>query len=310
MPGANRSAATLLLAVLGLPVCLAAVTQADPYSQTLNTLDSSQPESVCQAREALQQILSPNPAENAEPFRSFRAFFLHATATTGPAFAAAMSRYTSVYEEWATGPGKDLSIRDFLLAKPEVAQAGARWFRCGFSVYDSEGELYPNQDPSTLLQFADNLPPDLAAYIRFRAQEDSQTVIEDAALQVSWEDLRLRLERWEAFGAQHPTLPETHLEVEPTTRALLVLYIFGSDNTPAFDLRKNGRLDHKLLASWHTFKRDDKSSRYQPLISELADKIPSHDHTLTPRDRPLFARFGLEQEFDQTLAYLRKPTLQ
>ncbi len=86
MPGANRSTATLLLTVLGLPVCLAAVTQADQYSQTLNTLDSSQPESVCQAREALQKILSPNLAENAEPFRSFRAFFLHAIATTGPAF--------------------------------------------------------------------------------------------------------------------------------------------------------------------------------------------------------------------------------
>ena len=127
--------------------------------------------------------------------------------------------------------------------------------------------------------------------------EDRERVIDDAAIEISWEQLRLKLESWEAFERRHQELPEVKSEIEPGIQSLAILYLFGSDNTPTFDPR--GFIDPKLIASWSKFAADDRSSRYHTLISSLVANINEQNQTITQQDRFLFARVGMGDSFDQ-----------
>lgn len=275
-----------------------AQTRVDGYLRELNNLDDSRPESTCIARDSLRKlILESDIDEREKMFRAFRAFYSTSVRRTDPPFVAGMAKYVNDYEQWLLA-NQAGSMQQFLNARPDVAEAGSRWFKCGFSMYDAEGTLYPMQDSPVLLSFANKLGPGLASYIRFRAQEDREIVIGDAAIQISWEELRLKLQRWEAFERGHQQLPEANSEMEPFIRALALLYLFGSDNTPTFN-SQNGRIDPKLIASWSKFASHDPSSRYHELLSSLVTNVNAQNQTITQKDRRLFARFGMGDSFDQ-----------
>ncbi len=274
-------------------------TTAEGYLRALQTLDDSRPESVCIAREWLRRSMADtNPDHRDEMFRAFRAFYIRSIDSTRSVFLAKMDGYTDAYEQWLMKSAPTASIQDFLRERPDIAKAGSNWFSCGFLMSDSEGSLYPTEDPAALLKFADRLTRSLRSYVRFRSKEDRETVIGDACLQISWEQLRLRIRRWEKFGRAHPKLPETNSEIEPEIRALALVYFFGSDNTPNFEF-PSGRLDPKLVASWREFVAHDGSSRYHALISSLVKNIDEQNQGLTQRDRPLFERSGMGNEFDE-----------
>jgi len=275
-----------------------AQTRVDGYLRELNKLDSSQPESACIARDSLRRLMPDSDvAEREKMFRAFRAFYRNSVYQTDRPFVADMGKYVNDYEQWSLSSHAG-SMRQFLQSRPDIAEAGSRWFNCGFSMYDAEGTLYPKEDAAVLLSFANKLGAGLASYIRFRAQEDRELVVDDAAIQISWEELRLKLQRWEDFERGHQQLPEAKSEMEPFIRALALLYLFGSDNTPTFN-SQNGRIDPRLIASWKTFASHNGSSRYHALISSLVTNINKQKETITQKDRPLFASVGMGEGFDQ-----------
>lgn len=229
-------------------------------------------------------------------FRAFRAFYIDAVSSTAPAFIAVMSKYIDDYEQWLESRQAG-SVQQFLKEKPEIRIAGSKWFNCGFSMYDGEGSLLPAEDPAILLSFAHELDSSLAQYLRFLADEDRETIVNDAALEISWEELRQKIERWEAFEKGHRELPEAKSEMDPSISFFFSLYVFGSDNTPTFD-SKTGRIDPKLIASWRQFTTHDRSSRYYALMSQLLTSVNNQGQTITQKDRPLFARFGMSDSFD------------
>lgn len=279
-------------------------TGVDGYLRELKELDGSRPESTCIVRDSLRRLMLVSDVDERDKmFRAFRVFYADSVHRVAPAFLAGMDKYADDYERWAEARPGD-SVQQFLKERPDIAEAGSRWFQCGFSMYDAEGSLYPAEDPAVLLSFADKLGSSLASYVRFRAEEDREIVVEDAALQVSWEQLRLKLERWESFERGHPELPETKAEMEPCIRSFASLYLFGSDNTPTFNWQ-NGRIDPKLIASWNEFATRDRSSRYHALISSLVTNVNEQKQTISQKDRPLFARFGMGDNFDQWWRFLQ-----
>jgi hypothetical protein len=273
-------------------------TRVDGYLRELKNLDISRPESTCIARDSLRGLMpGSNVGERETMFRAFRAFYLGAVHLTAPAFLERMGEYVGDYEEWLDSAQAG-SMQQFLKERPEIAETGSQWFKCGFSMYDGEGSLLPAQDPAILLSFADKLGPSLASYVRFRAEEDGERVVDDACLQVSWEGLRRKLERWEAFERGHRELPEAKSEMEPAIRWLASLYLFGADNTPTFSSR-TGKIDPKLVASWSEFAAHDRWSLYRGLISSLVTSVSEQNQRVSQKDRPLFARYGMAASFDQ-----------
>jgi len=300
--------------LIGLPLAglalilsgaLHAAEDAGDYQRQLSDLDVSRPESVCAARTSLRALMpNANPADRAAMFRAFRAFYIESVSASVPAFTKQMAPHADDIETSLTHSEPHEALRALLQRRPDIAKAGAGWFQCGFSVMEGEGDLYPDQDPATLLEFASELPPGLASYIRFRAREDAERIAEDAALQLTWEQLRERLARWERFAKDHPQLLETHSEVEPAIRSLATLYFFGIDNTPTFDFT-TGLLNPELLASWQQYVALNRDSRYQPLIAALLPRLAADNQKITERDRPLFQQFGFTEEFGNWWRYFQ-----
>jgi hypothetical protein len=68
-----------------------AESEVDYYNRTLQALNSSQPQSTCEARDSLR-LLIPNAdlTERAQMFRDFRSFYLKSILTTYPEFSTKM----------------------------------------------------------------------------------------------------------------------------------------------------------------------------------------------------------------------------
>jgi hypothetical protein len=231
-------------------------------------------------------------------FRAFRELYIAAPVRTLSLFTSAVKPFSADVMAWLSngGGGSALKIAGLLEQRVDIRKAVGRWIDCGFSIYAGEGDLYPGLDSATITEFAPYLPPDLEGYVWFRAREDAQMVVDDAALQVSWEELRKTLARWEAAATRYAQLEETPLEVEPEIRRLAWLYFFGVENTPSYE-SSDGRIKPEHIDSWSRLASLDSGSRYQGLARELVLRVTAHGGRIVEEDGALFERYGFEKEF-------------
>lgn len=149
-----------------------------------------------------------------------------------------------------------------------------------------------NDDPEFIAATAAKLPlGDLGEYIAFRSREDRQRLAEDAGFVVGWEDMRRRLIRWEDFERHYPNLPETRTEVKPEVIRTVGWYLFGIDNSPAYDRwpvpgPKTVRLDAKLRASYARFIEENRTSAFHAVIAGIYGILRRHNFS---PDAELFA---------------------
>jgi hypothetical protein len=288
----------ILFALISL-AAVSGATLTATYRYRLAALDSRLPESVCEARTALRTLMQQAGQEDrAAMFRAFREFYLAAPRKTGMLFTLSVEPFSRDILDWLSkgDGGPTLAVSRLLERRGDIRKAVARWTGCGFSVDAAEGDLYPGLVPATITEFAHYLPADLEGYLWFRAREDAQPVVEDAALQVSWEELRKTLTRWEAAARRYPKLEETPLEVELRIRWLAWLYFLGVSNTPSFDF-KSGRIGPELINSWSRLATLDRGSRYRELAGELVARVRSHGGRIEEADGALFERYGLGKDF-------------
>jgi hypothetical protein len=267
------------------------------YRDQLNNLDATRPESVCEARTMLRSWMpQADPGDRADMFRAFRASYLASISSTGPRFSEAMQPFSGEILDWLSKSESVEAVQKLMERNQNIRRAAAPWLGCGFSIAAAEGTLYPKIDPAALSEFAVPLPPDLASYIRFREREDAQDLVGDACLQLSWEQLRERLVRWEALASSYAQLPETASEVQPEIRRLAGFYFFGVDNTPTYEFR-TGRIEVALVASWGRLAALGRESRYAGLAAALVPRLKEQDGRITEGELSLFERFGLGAEF-------------
>jgi hypothetical protein len=156
---------------------------------------------------------------------------------------------------------EDLRSRKDAVRRVEQAR---RW---PFEVEESEGFWWLEPDNRWLAAVARRMPCPLADLLVLLGDEPG-LVVSDEALVISWDDLRQRIVRRERFVRTHQTLPETQAEVGSALAPMFDVYVCGLDNTPAHD-RRSGTLDPQLRASYERFLREDRDSRYWPLIDGL-----------------------------------------
>jgi hypothetical protein len=238
------------------------------------------------------------PNDRTAMFRAFREFYLAAPQRTGRLFTVTVEPFSRDVMDWLSkgDRGPTVAIARLLEQRGDIRKAVARWTGCGFSIYEGEGDLYPGLAPATITEFAHYLPADLEEYLFFRAREDAQPVVEDASLQVSWEELRKTLARWETAARRYPKLEETRLEVEPQIRRLAWLFFFGVDNTPSY-VFPDGRIEPELVDAWRRLATLDRGSRYRELARELVARVRVHSGRIEAADGALFQRHGFENEF-------------
>lgn len=288
----------VFLTLLSL-AALSGATLTATYRSRLTALDTRFPESVCEARTALRALMpQAGPDDRTTMFRAFREFYLASPRQTLLLFTVTVEPFSRDIMIWLnkSGDGSASGMAGLLEQRADIRKTLGRWLGCGFSIYEGEGDLYPGLDSVTITEFAHYLPADLEGYLWFRAREDVETIVYDAGLWLSWEELRKTLTRWESAAQRYPKLEETKLEVEPHIRWLAWLYFFGVSNTPSFDFT-SGQIDPELIDSWSRLAALDRGSRYRELAGELVARVGAHGGRIQAADGPLFERFGFATEF-------------
>jgi hypothetical protein len=173
-------------------------------------------------------------------------------------------------------------------AAPAAFQELEGYRQAGFDFNSGEGAWYLDTDPRFLAKAAAVLPRGaFKDYVLFWSREADERVVEDAGLVISWEELRLRLTRWERFRSLHATIPEAPVALEREIRDLAAFYLCGVDNTPIFGW-DSGALDQKLKTSYERFLSENQSSAYHPAVAAAFDVLrgtrfrrsPAHVHAL------------------------------
>jgi hypothetical protein len=283
------------------------------YAAVLQALDPAKPESIIQARDAAAaRYTKASSAEADAVFRQFQAFYDKVLWTTPfiqlrtplndlltdvcrkeglKCRAAAADAFLA-----STSP-MDARRRD--ASRPAVAEL-ARFRACGIWFSYGEGDWYAAPDPTFVTDIAGRLPlGELAEWVTFWAAETPQRIADDASLVIGWDDLRQRIARWETFGRAHPELPETQVEVLPHVANLVAIYVFGIDNsrayderfgtTPSYDVRVGAappndpragrardwtiRVDPQLKASYDRFLVKNRDSAYYRVIDGIVTRL-------------------------------------
>jgi len=267
------------------------------YANVLRTLDASKPESIIRARDAVLATYTQVASVEADAvFRQFWAFYRRVVrdvvGTSYPLLSWRTPGNRLLTEACAgsltrcRGSDVDAFLRsqrpDHVRLREEnreTVERLSRYRASGIAFDSGEGSWYVRADPDLLLATAAQLPlGELAEWVRFWAAEEPQVVAEDASLKVGWDDVRLRLARWERFGRAHPELPETEAEVMPHVRQLLAWYVFGIDNTRAY----KPSIDPTLKASYDRFLIENRDSSYYSVVQGIVERLTRSDGRATP----------------------------
>lgn len=273
-----------------------AATVVPAYAKYLANLDGDSPASILRAKDEAVSRYAKATTEDAEAvFRQFWGFY-NQVLTRNSVIADLRSPMDALLLR-ACGAAvfrcrprqidgflqsRDPKDVEFLAARKEATAELAKYRSEGIGFRYGEGEWYAASDEEFVLAVARRLPlGELATFVRFWAVETREPLVEDASLLISWEEWRSRLARWEAFGREHPQLPETSTDVDDHVKWLTAVYVFGIDNTRAYDraTRYSGSggtgliIDPKLKASYDAFLKGNQSSRYYPVIQGIVERV-------------------------------------
>ncbi len=273
-----------------------AATIVPEYAAFLGSLDPSDTTSVVRARaELVTRYAKATMVQKDAAFRQFSAFVDRAWWQLSPAFfssppARLLGQIPIDYSVPASIREASYgTVLDRLMRSTDAAMARLRtehatevaalkqYRAAGFRFSLGEGDWYLTQDVAFLAAAATDLKlGDLAAWTRFKAEADRQLLADDASLQLTWDDLRVRIARWETFARTHRALPEAATDVEPHVRWMVSAYVFGLPNTPAYGHEAKA-IDPALKASYSRFLRENRESAYYQVIDGIMRRLVQHN---------------------------------
>ena len=284
------------------------------YLHLLEKLDARDWKTIPIARAEMEKRFSKSPDSTAvEAFRTFRNYYSLAAQTINRTYfwqTSGKKEYQAVLNAIMSvgNPGyiqeltpevlngdpmqilssRDEAFRKRMEEKYRVALKDLRELReSGIRFYWGEGNWYAGEDAGYLAKAGDFLKGDYREYLHFQAETAKERIAEDAALMISWDELRKRIIRQEAFEKKHPSLQETKTEVGNGLQWLVTVYLSGIDNTRAYDLNfmnhgrspGTGAIDPELRKSYERFLSENKDSKFHPLIEKICDILKRHDYT-------------------------------
>ncbi|MEM4261098.1 MAG: hypothetical protein QXG00_07690 [Candidatus Woesearchaeota archaeon] len=253
------------------------------YSNTLQSLKDTNAESILTAKEKYYAFFRNNDKNAEQGFRMFREFYNKVIYAINEKSFIKISNVifeepefhrvlTGTFDNPLSGFEKLNKIAKDRIKKKYSNQLKdiTKYIKCGIKISgDDVDGYYLDENFDFLIDMTQNYQFDLAEFIRFMKEEVSPIQI-DAGLQISWEELRKKIIRFETFARKYPNLQETTKEIEPNLKWFLSIYLAGLDNSPVFDWESN-KLDNELKKSYETFLKENKASSYYSVIKELYD---------------------------------------
>lgn len=129
-------------------------------------------------------------------------------------------------------------------------------------------------------RFGRLVPKAWQEYFAASAREAREGFSEDAALQVSWDVLRQRLEFWEDFANRHPDFPlkdDINHDYAVTFRAFLV----GMDNTPITVSFEDRTVSKAVRKAWNEFIERNPNSRIVSWVQRHRQRLAKEGWIMT-----------------------------
>jgi hypothetical protein len=289
------------------------------YQKYLKTLDATDRKSVLAARETFLKRFAILPGREAdEGFRTFRKFYSSVVDQCSRKYfwpdgmsitykGTRRKEYQNILDSIMSPNGRITVVTDDLMNKDPVLlldEKGSEFAaslktkyggtvdelidyrKCGMKFSWGEGDWYLAEDAQFLADTAMSLNGELGDYYRFSAEESKKRLAEDAALLITWEELRRKIIRYENFALNHQSLPETKSRIEPDLYLFMHWYLNGIENTYAYDLypydprnRGTGKIDPELRTSYKNFLKENKDSAYFSLIRDVCTILMKNDFT-------------------------------
>jgi hypothetical protein len=160
------------------------------------------------------------------------------------------------------------------------AEAQKRWLGCGFRVDASYGIPTLAVDEDEVAKLGPLLPADLQAWLKFAKREGGffPDIGYDATLQISWQELGDRLQRWERFLAHYPNAaPEVTEAIDFMARWLFE----GGDNSPIVVHNLPSPLVPDVLTAWKSFAKGKGPSQYRERMRRVLAAYEANGHMYT-----------------------------
>ncbi|MFA6433501.1 MAG: hypothetical protein WCW52_02265 [Elusimicrobiales bacterium] len=272
-------------------------TKVPAYEKYLQTLNPISPESILAARNNYLTEFENGADLHGEGFRTFRKFYENVVQEFDYVFHKdrdsqvllnELSRIIKNYNGDPLDKFAEMHTADAEKIRSQSAIALRKleeYHRCGIGFYYGEGEWYLQMNLDFLLATASGVSAALLDYIKFYVTEHRETIAGDASLGITWEELRRRIIRFEKFAESHAQLPEIQNEVNPELHELVSVYLYGLDNTRAYNLyygEGDGLIDQSLKTSYEIFLKKNKNSGFYPLINGVYAILEKHEFRISP----------------------------
>jgi len=149
----------------------------------------------------------------------------------------------------------------------------------GFKLIPLEGCYYPIIDYERYKIYQPYVTEDIKAYIDIAAAESEQTCTDDAALVISWSELAKRTLRAEAFVEKYPRSARIK-DVREQYNLYISNYLYGANNTPAFDYETHTLGDDARQSYYETAQLPD--NRLAGVIKQYLPILEKNKFKRTP----------------------------
>jgi len=183
----------------------------------------------------------------------------------------------------------------------DVEKMNSKLKQVGWILRQTEGEYYVGEDGSWLLsEFGKYLSPSWLGYLARREIEIEEGLFEDAALTISWEDLRERITFWESFQSKNPEFPlikEISLDISMYVKTMLT----GIDNS---SIESDSVLKKEVRAVYERFLAQNKDSRYHTVVKGYYEILKKNGFRLNSEA----AGFLERNKIDSSMLGIQPPT--
>lgn len=150
----------------------------------------------------------------------------------------------------------------------------------GYRLVPLEGNYYPIIDYERYQIYQPYVNEDVKAYIDIAASESRQISLNDAALTITWPELARRTLRSETFIKQYPDSARID-DVRQQYNIYVSTYLYGANNTPAFDY-DNKILSEKARLSYYEVAKSADKSKVAEIIKQYLPILEKNQYKRTP----------------------------
>ncbi|NNF00663.1 MAG: hypothetical protein HKN25_16720 [Pyrinomonadaceae bacterium] len=177
----------------------------------------------------------------------------------------------------------------------DVDKVNSKLKQVGWKLHQSEGDYYVGEDGSWLLkEFGKYLSPSWLGYLTRREIEIEEGLFEDAALMISWEDLRERTTFWESFRSKNPEFPLIK-EISVDISMYVKIMLTGIDNT---SVESDSILKKEVRAVYERFLTQNKDSRYHTVVKGYYEILKKNGFRLNSESARFLKRNKIGSMFD------------